>query len=74
MTAARSGKLVTAMRSGKLVVLIDDTIHPMGQTEEALRRAGLAAARAILDEFDRRRPAFAVNPEAYAARRDARGC
>jgi len=45
--------------------------HVAGQTGEALRRVGLAAARAILDEFDGARPAFVVNPEAYAARRDA---
>jgi phosphoglycerate dehydrogenase-like enzyme len=49
--------------------------HVAGQTTEALRRVGLAAAQAILDEFDGRRPPFVVNPEAYAMRRhgDARG-
>jgi phosphoglycerate dehydrogenase-like enzyme len=45
--------------------------HVAGQTREALLRVGLAAVQAILDEFDGRRPAFVVNPEAYAARRHA---
>jgi D-3-phosphoglycerate dehydrogenase / 2-oxoglutarate reductase len=42
--------------------------HVAGQTREALARVGQVAVQAILDEFDGRRPAFVVNPEAYAAR------
>jgi D-3-phosphoglycerate dehydrogenase len=47
--------------------------HVAGQTDDALRRVGQAAVQAILDEFDGKRPAFVVNPEAYAARRQADG-
>jgi D-3-phosphoglycerate dehydrogenase len=43
--------------------------HVAGQTGDAVLRVGHAAVQAILDEFDGRRPAFVVNPEAYAARR-----
>jgi D-3-phosphoglycerate dehydrogenase len=43
--------------------------HVAGQTGDAMLRVGHAAVQAILDEFDGRRPAFVVNPEAYAARR-----
>jgi D-3-phosphoglycerate dehydrogenase len=43
--------------------------HVAGQTEDAVRRVGDAAVQAILDEFDGRRPAFVVNPEAYGMRR-----
>jgi phosphoglycerate dehydrogenase-like enzyme len=39
-----------------------------GQAGNALLRVGHAAAQAILDEFDGRRPAFVVNPEAYDLR------
>lgn len=46
--------------------------HVAGQTREALLRVGLAAARAILDELSGRRPAFVVNPEAYAMRASTR--
>ncbi len=42
--------------------------HVAGQTGEALARVGHAAVQAILDDFDGRRPAFVVNPEAYACR------
>ena len=42
--------------------------HVAGQTEEAVLRVGLTAAQAILDELAGRRPAFVVNPEAYARR------
>jgi D-3-phosphoglycerate dehydrogenase / 2-oxoglutarate reductase len=42
--------------------------HVAGQTDEALSRVGHAAVQAILDELDGRRPAFVVNPEAYATR------
>lgn len=45
--------------------------HVAGQTTDALRRVGLAAVQAILDEFDGTRPPFVVNPEAYATRRHA---
>jgi lactate dehydrogenase-like 2-hydroxyacid dehydrogenase len=47
--------------------------HVAGQTSDALRQVGHAAVQAILDEFDGTRPAFVVNPEAYAARRHADG-
>jgi D-3-phosphoglycerate dehydrogenase len=47
--------------------------HVAGQTGSALLRVGHAAVQAILDEFDGRRPAFVVNPEAYAIRRHADG-
>jgi phosphoglycerate dehydrogenase-like enzyme len=43
--------------------------HVAGQTRDAVRRVGDAAVQAILDEFDGRRPAFVVNPEAYSVRR-----
>ncbi len=43
--------------------------HVAGQTGDAVLRVGHAAVQAILDEFAGRRPAFVVNPEAYAARR-----
>ena len=45
--------------------------HVAGQTATALLQVGHAAVQAILDEFDGKRPAFVVNPEAYAARRHA---
>ena len=43
--------------------------HVAGQTSDALLQVGHAAVQAILQEFDGQRPAFVVNPEAYAARR-----
>jgi D-3-phosphoglycerate dehydrogenase / 2-oxoglutarate reductase len=43
--------------------------HVAGQTSDAVLRVGHAAVEAILDEFDGKRPAYVVNPEAYAARR-----
>lgn len=42
--------------------------HVAGQTHDAVLRVGLATVQAILDEFDGRRPAYVVNPGAYAAR------
>jgi phosphoglycerate dehydrogenase-like enzyme len=42
--------------------------HVAGQTTDALIRVGIAAAESILDEFAGRRPAYVVNPEAYAMR------
>ena len=42
--------------------------HVAGQTHDAILRVGLATVQAILDEFDGRRPACVVNPEAYAVR------
>ncbi|MFO1313654.1 MAG: hydroxyacid dehydrogenase [Burkholderiales bacterium] len=42
--------------------------HVAGQTEAALRRVGIAAARCILDELAGRTPAFVYNPEAYLNR------
>ncbi len=42
--------------------------HVAGQTDDAVMRVGHAAVQAILDEFDGRRPAFVVNPEAYDER------
>jgi D-3-phosphoglycerate dehydrogenase len=42
--------------------------HVAGQTSDAVRRVGHAAVQAILDEFDGKRPAHVVNPEAYDAR------
>lgn len=47
--------------------------HVAGQTGSALVRVGHAAVQAIVDEFDGRRPAFVVNPDAYAARRHGDG-
>jgi D-3-phosphoglycerate dehydrogenase len=47
--------------------------HVAGQTDTALLQVGHAAVQAILDEFDGKRPAYVVNPEAYAARRQADG-
>ena len=46
--------------------------HVAGQTTEAVVKVGRAAARAILDELAGKRPAFVVNPEAYAMRRTCR--
>ena len=43
--------------------------HVAGQTTEAVVKVGRAAAQAILDEQTGKRPAFVVNPEAYAMRR-----
>ena len=45
--------------------------HVAGQTDDAVLRVGNAAAQAILDEFDGKRPAFVVNPDAYAQRGQA---
>jgi len=42
--------------------------HVAGQTEAALRRVGMAAARCILDELAGRTPQFVYNPEAYLTR------
>jgi len=42
--------------------------HVAGQTTDALIRVGIAAAESLLDEFAGRRPAYVVNPEAYAMR------
>ncbi len=42
--------------------------HVAGQTTAAVVAVGRAAAQAILDELAGKRPAFVVNPEAYAAR------
>ncbi|MFO1306283.1 MAG: hydroxyacid dehydrogenase [Burkholderiales bacterium] len=42
--------------------------HVAGQTEAALRRVGIAAARCILDELAGRTPPFVYNPEAYSHR------
>ena len=42
--------------------------HVAGQTEEALIRVGRAAAQAIIDELDGRRPANVHNPDAYQRR------
>jgi D-3-phosphoglycerate dehydrogenase / 2-oxoglutarate reductase len=47
--------------------------HVAGQTSNALLKVGHAAVQAILDEFDGKRPAYVVNPEAYAARSHATG-
>jgi phosphoglycerate dehydrogenase-like enzyme len=43
--------------------------HVAGQTAEAVRRVGIAAAQAVLDELAGRRPAHVHNPEAYEVRR-----
>jgi phosphoglycerate dehydrogenase-like enzyme len=45
--------------------------HVAGQTGNALLRVGHVAVRAILDDFDGRRPAFVANPDAYIARSHA---
>ncbi|HET6609599.1 MAG TPA: hydroxyacid dehydrogenase [Rhodopila sp.] len=42
--------------------------HVAGQTHQAVLRVGHTAVQAILDEFAGKRPAFVVNPEAYAER------
>jgi phosphoglycerate dehydrogenase-like enzyme len=42
--------------------------HVAGQTHDAVLRVGLATVQAILDDFDGRRPAHVVNPEAYTIR------
>ncbi len=42
--------------------------HVAGQTTDALVRVGIAAADSILHELAGRRPAYVVNPEAYAMR------
>ena len=42
--------------------------HVAGQTEDALRRVGIAAAQCILDELAGRTPQFVYNPGAYANR------
>jgi phosphoglycerate dehydrogenase-like enzyme len=44
--------------------------HVAGQTTGAVVKVGRAAAQAILDELAGKRPAFVVNPEAYAMRRN----
>ncbi|WP_270933356.1 hydroxyacid dehydrogenase [Falsiroseomonas oryzae] len=44
--------------------------HVAGQTEAAVRRVGLAAAQAVLDELSGRRPANVHNAAAYAVRRE----
>lgn len=43
--------------------------HVAGQTDAALQRVGIEAARAVLDELAGRRPAHVYNPEAYEVRR-----
>jgi D-3-phosphoglycerate dehydrogenase len=43
--------------------------HVAGQTDAALQRVGVEAARAVLDELSGRRPAHVYNPEAYDVRR-----
>lgn len=43
--------------------------HVAGQTDAALRRVGMEAARAVLDELAGRLPAHVYNPEAYDVRR-----
>jgi phosphoglycerate dehydrogenase-like enzyme len=45
--------------------------HVAGQTRDAVRKVGLAAAHAILLELAGGQPDFVVNPEAYAARASA---
>jgi D-3-phosphoglycerate dehydrogenase / 2-oxoglutarate reductase len=47
--------------------------HVAGQTSDAVLRVGHTAVQAILDEFDGNRPAYVVNPEAYAVRDHTRG-
>lgn len=42
--------------------------HVAGQTEAALARVAVCAARSILDELAGRRPEHVYNPEAYAVR------
>ncbi len=63
--AAEPLSAASALRQMPNVVL---SPHVAGQTKDAVLRVGLAAVQAILDEFDGRRPAFVVNPEAYAMR------
>jgi D-3-phosphoglycerate dehydrogenase / 2-oxoglutarate reductase len=55
----------SVLRSMTNVVL---SPHVAGQTGAAVLQVGHAAVQAILDDFDGRRPAFVVNPEAYAVR------
>ena len=42
--------------------------HVAGQTIDAVVNVGRAAAQAVLDELAGKRPAFVINPEAYAIR------
>jgi hypothetical protein len=42
--------------------------HGAGQTKDAVRKVGLAAAPAILEELAGRRPNFVANPDDYAVR------
>ncbi len=69
--AALDTYLVEPLPRGSVLRAMPNVVlspHVAGQTSDAVLRVGLAAVQAILDEFDGRRPAFVVNPEAYAAR------
>jgi D-3-phosphoglycerate dehydrogenase / 2-oxoglutarate reductase len=44
--------------------------HVAGQSEAALERVGVAAARAVLEELSGREPPHVYNPEAYLVRRE----
>jgi phosphoglycerate dehydrogenase-like enzyme len=80
MTALQDGRLAGAALDTYAVEPLSETSplrrmpnvllspHVAGQTTDAVIRVGIAAAESILDELAGRRPAFVVNPEAYATR------
>ncbi|MCP2331162.1 hydroxyacid dehydrogenase [Actinoalloteichus caeruleus] len=77
--ALRSGRLAGAgldvvdtepLPAGHPLTELDNVVltpHVGGQTRESMRQVAMDAARAVVDVFEGRQPAHAVNPEVFSA-------